>query len=247
MLRSFHRATLSSTFLGGPSIRTNIRSSPVLSATCLQRVRPQQKRHSTAPPTTTSNPASHPISNPTLVDIEKRWCPMPPEEQAELWMALRDRMKNDWHDLSFQERKAGKSAGIVPLAFSWEFALNCMSYNCVKKMSYFFASFFILHRLTASWSVAYFIAFGPHGPRAEPPPGVGWWYFKWTFAAFAFSGVLLIIIRSFAGPPPSTMNKEWQEATNEYLKVIFTSSHGGCYPPLPPSKPKTTQISIINA
>lgn len=26
-------------------------------------------------------------------------------------------------------------------------------------------------------------------------------------------------MRFFGGPPPSTMNKEWQEATNEYLKV----------------------------
>jgi cytochrome c oxidase subunit 4 len=40
---------------------------------------------------------------------------MPPQEQAELWMALRDRMKNDWHDLTLQERKAGKCAfGVGP-------------------------------------------------------------------------------------------------------------------------------------
>lgn len=26
-------------------------------------------------------------------------------------------------------------------------------------------------------------------------------------------------VRSFARPPPRTMTKEWQEATNEYLKV----------------------------
>ena len=95
----------------------------------------------------------------------------------------------------------------------------------VKKMLHIFILLFILQLLTASWLVAYFIAFGPHGPRAEPPPGIGWWYAKWTTAAFALACVLLVIIRSFAGPPPSTMNKEWQEATNEYLKVIFTISH----------------------
>ena len=33
---------------------------------------------------------------------------MPPQEQAELWMALRDRMKSDWHDLTLQEKKAGE-------------------------------------------------------------------------------------------------------------------------------------------
>lgn len=32
---------------------------------------------------------------------------MPPQEQAELWMALRDRMKVDWNQLTSQEKKAG--------------------------------------------------------------------------------------------------------------------------------------------
>jgi len=51
--------------------------------------------------------AAHAISNPTLAGIEKRWELMPPQEQADLWMALRDRMKNDWHEMTLQERKAG--------------------------------------------------------------------------------------------------------------------------------------------
>jgi hypothetical protein len=34
---------------------------------------------------------------------------MPPQEQAELWMQLRDRMKVDWHELTLQEKKAGMS------------------------------------------------------------------------------------------------------------------------------------------
>ena len=32
---------------------------------------------------------------------------MPPQEQAELWMKLRDRMKVDWHEMTLQEKKAG--------------------------------------------------------------------------------------------------------------------------------------------
>jgi len=32
---------------------------------------------------------------------------MPPQEQAELWMALRDRMKANWSELTLQEKKAG--------------------------------------------------------------------------------------------------------------------------------------------
>jgi len=51
--------------------------------------------------------AAHAISNPTLANIEKRWESMPPQEQADLWMALRDRMKVDWKELTMQEKKAG--------------------------------------------------------------------------------------------------------------------------------------------
>lgn len=53
---------------------------------------------------------THAISNPTLADIEKRWEQMPPQEQADLWMALRDRMKVDWKELTLQEKKAGTYA-----------------------------------------------------------------------------------------------------------------------------------------
>lgn len=50
---------------------------------------------------------AHAISNPTLANIEKRWEAMPPQEQADLWMALRDRMKVNWNELTVQEKKAG--------------------------------------------------------------------------------------------------------------------------------------------
>jgi cytochrome c oxidase subunit 4 len=32
---------------------------------------------------------------------------LPPQEQADLWMSLRDRMKTDWKELTMQEKKAG--------------------------------------------------------------------------------------------------------------------------------------------
>ena len=49
------------------------------------------------------------LSNPTLKNIEKRWEGMPLQEQADLWMALRDRMKGNWNELTLQEQKAGTS------------------------------------------------------------------------------------------------------------------------------------------
>lgn len=53
--------------------------------------------------------ATRALSNPTLNNIEKRWESMPLQEQAELWMALRDRMKGSWKELTTQEKKAGGS------------------------------------------------------------------------------------------------------------------------------------------
>ena len=53
--------------------------------------------------------AAHAISGPTLAGIEKRWEAMPPQEQADLWMQLRDRMKVDWNEMTLQEKKAGTS------------------------------------------------------------------------------------------------------------------------------------------
>ncbi|KAI9831252.1 MAG: Cytochrome c oxidase polypeptide 5, mitochondrial [Sarea resinae] len=115
---------------------------------------------------------AHAVSNPTLADIEKRWEVMPPQEQADLWMALRDRMKTDWHELTLQEKKA-----------------------------------------------AYWIAFGPHGPRAQSAPGEGWKIAGYTLAGVSFALFLTWLSRLGAKPGPSTMTKEYQEKSNEYLKA----------------------------
>lgn len=95
MLRSFPRACPSSVLLRGPPIQATIRRSTPI---CTLDTQSKQSRQASA----------HAISNPTLAGIEKRWEAMPPQEQADLWMALRDRMKTDWHELTLQEKKAGK-------------------------------------------------------------------------------------------------------------------------------------------
>lgn len=68
-------------------------------------------------------------------------------------------------------------------------------------------------------NAAWWIAFGPHGPRAEAPPGEWARVFLYSGIGIAISVALFLVIHSFARPPPKTMTKEWQEATNEYLKV----------------------------
>ena len=96
MLRSLPRAAPSSSSLLYGGLRTNpqyIRPATI----CLNSQQIQQARSA----------GTHAISNPTLAGIEKRWEVMPPQEQADLWMALRDRMKVDWHELTPQEKKAG--------------------------------------------------------------------------------------------------------------------------------------------
>ncbi|KAK3386987.1 cytochrome c oxidase subunit IV-domain-containing protein [Podospora didyma] len=116
--------------------------------------------------------ASTAISNPTLANIEKRWEGMPMQEQADLWMALRDRMKESWTELTVQEKKA-----------------------------------------------AYWIAFGPHGPRSLPPPDEGKKVALYTFLGIGLSFVIFATMRMFAKPAPYTMTKEYQEQTNEFLKA----------------------------
>ncbi|KAI0156495.1 cytochrome c oxidase subunit IV family [Xylariaceae sp. FL1272] len=115
--------------------------------------------------------STHAISNPTLANIEKRWEGMPAGEQAELWMALRDRMKENWADLTVQEKKA-----------------------------------------------AYWIAFGAHGPRAKPPPDEGRKVALYTAIGVLVSLAIFSTMRAFAGPSPSTMNREYEESSNEFLK-----------------------------
>jgi hypothetical protein len=71
--------------------------------------------------------------------------------------------------------------------------------------------------------VAYYIAFGPHGPRADAPPGETKRILTGVALALIASGVVFGAIRHFAGPAPKTMTKEWQEATNKYMQVCYYS------------------------
>lgn len=167
-LRSVPRAAVRGSAIPTAALRTYRTASSPLAAL---NARPQTEVKSLAGRQQTRASSEHAISNPTLASIEKRWESMPPQEQAELWMQLRDRMKTDWHNLTLQEKKA-----------------------------------------------AYWIAFGPHGPRAQTPKGEGWRVFFKVAQLFLVSLGLVYVIRLAAKPAPRTMTKEWQEATNEYAK-----------------------------
>ncbi|KAI9716935.1 MAG: Cytochrome c oxidase subunit 5 [Candelaria pacifica] len=169
MLRSsvLRASSSTSSVLPSSATRQALRTQKYSPINCIAAGQSQQSRQ------------AHAISNPTLAQIEKRWEAMPPQEQADLWMQLRDRMKTDWHELTMNEKKA-----------------------------------------------AYWIAFGPHGPRALPPPGEGWRVFRTTAL-----GVGIALVIGFIGVAvknnPKTMTKEYQEATNEYLKNQNTEPISG--------------------
>jgi cytochrome c oxidase subunit 4 len=116
---------------------------------------------------------------------------MEPQEQAELWMALRDRMKVNWTEMTMQEKKACK---------------------CLGKLQNICSP-------TLTCETAYWIAFGPHGPRAIDPPGEGWRVAGLTTVLVGIGCVMMYLIHMQAKPAPKTMSLEWQEASNEYLKV----------------------------
>ncbi|KIM86435.1 hypothetical protein PILCRDRAFT_816394 [Piloderma croceum F 1598] len=63
---------------------------------------------------------------------------------------------------------------------------------------------------------AYYVAFGPHGPRAPvSPPGQNLKVFLSTMGLIGIAGIIYAVIRAYAPPPPRTLTKEWQEASNE--------------------------------
>ncbi|KAI0362608.1 cytochrome c oxidase subunit IV [Trametes cingulata] len=63
---------------------------------------------------------------------------------------------------------------------------------------------------------AYYVAFGPHGPRAPvDPPNAGMKIVLGVSGLIAAAGALYFAIRSTAPAPPKTLSKEWEEATNE--------------------------------
>jgi len=67
---------------------------------------------------------------------------------------------------------------------------------------------------------AYYVAFGPHGPRAPTSqPGDGVKIFFSTLALMAIGGIVFFAIHSQSSTP-RTMTKEWQLASNERAKEM---------------------------
>lgn len=74
-------------------------------------------------------------------------------------------------------------------------------------------------QLTLISLAAYWIAFGPHGPRAQAPADEGRKVALYVAIGVGVSLAVFSTMRMFAKPPPPTMTKEYQEASNEFVKV----------------------------
>ncbi|WWC57992.1 uncharacterized protein I303_100527 [Kwoniella dejecticola CBS 10117] len=66
---------------------------------------------------------------------------------------------------------------------------------------------------------AYFVAFGPHGPRTPVnEKGHGIKVFAGVLAAVGAAYGTFLFVRSQAPPPPATMSQEYQDQMTEYMK-----------------------------
>jgi len=62
---------------------------------------------------------------------------------------------------------------------------------------------------------AYYVSFGPHGPRTPiNPPGTWLKVFLGTVTAVTAGVLIFTAIHHFSPPPPRTMTREWQEESN---------------------------------
>ena len=80
--------------------------------------------------------------------------------------------------------------------------------------------------------LVYYINFGPHGPRAEKVRD-GWqvaggvatcvfisFIIFWGLRQYSIALLLMNVDDLVSPPPPRTMTREWQEATNQRMKEL---------------------------
>ena len=111
-----------------------------------------------------------------LSNIEAQWEKLSAEEQTSVHAQLEELQKKDWRKLSIDEKKAGASP-----VFSFFFV---------------FRQSFPLTEVCCCL-LAYYVAFGPHGPRTPTsPPGTNMKVFLATLGLVGVAGLLFEGIRA---------------------------------------------------
>ncbi len=119
-----------------------------------------------------SHASSSRIAPIPLSNIEAQWEKMNSEEQISVHQQLEALQKKDWKELSIDEKKAGPSFADRHLA--------PFSHHCTRSLT-------SVSRVSLSNLTAYYVAFGPHGPRTPvSPPGQA---FKVTIGLSLMIGV----------------------------------------------------------
>ncbi|OBZ65728.1 Cytochrome c oxidase polypeptide 5, mitochondrial [Grifola frondosa] len=134
-----------------------------------------------------------------LHNVEAQWERLSADEQLTVHQQLEEIQKKDWKT-PVHRRKEG-----------W----------CVSPIARLLPAHepFLLTRFAVTFSifVAYYVAFGPHGPRTPTnPPGTVPKVLLGVGAIVGTSAVLYYSIKAVCTPgPPRTINKEWEEASNQ--------------------------------
>lgn len=120
-----------------------------------------------------------------LSNIEAQWERMSSEEKLSVHEQLEGLQVKDWKELSLDEKKAGKSSTCAGTTLM-----------CLDQV------------LTAFFSAAYYVAFGPHGPRTPTSqPGDNVKVFFSTLALIAVGGVLFLSVKAFSEFPPDSLQR----------------------------------------
>lgn len=120
-------------------------------------------------PTTASAASSAPRAAVPLANLEAQWERMNSEDQVAVHEQLEELQKKNWKELSLAEKKAGM------------FAFPFISYR----------------RKHSARLIAYYVSFGPHGPRAPiNPPGTTLKVVLGVTGLLAATGVIWVTTRS---------------------------------------------------
>lgn len=113
---------------------------------------PHVASSSAASSTTVSAASAIPLSN-----VEAQWATLSSSEQAAVHQQLEELQQKDWKTLSLAEKKAGPSPFFAHMAQG-------------KRVSPIFFFFGLFGGVFFFFFIAYYVAFGPHGPRAPVNP-----------------------------------------------------------------------------
>lgn len=134
---------------------------------------------SASPSSATKSPSVIPLSN-----IEAQWDAMSKEDQVTVHQQLEVLQKKDWKELSLDEKKAGKFYGVASVA------PGCSIYTSLASLPRPFFD-------PACYPPAYYVAFGPYGPRAPvTPPGQPLKVFLSTMGLVGVAGLLFLGIKA---------------------------------------------------